>query len=950
LGVYRKSSAGLTQAKSFSIGALVTAITQGKHLLRAGLILLLGAAWLSMPLFPVQGEVPLEVLVVDTSASSRIGVGDADAWLASVAGAWLDDVRDRQGLGGPDADLMVVTFGPSASVLAGPSPGSVVPATLQRFLAKGPLAPRSSGGEHQASPLDAALALAEGAFEGHKSMRLTLVGDGSYSGADPAPRLLAWAARSIYLDIEQPVRDRADLAIGHLLAPPRVFAGAPIGIGLDAFHLMRAAAPGAPALRIQATFAGLSAQWFEPLSAAAESQHVQLDLATPFLDAMSAGSRGEVQFEIDAGYLVGGMFQADDFRANDQLTGAVNVGDAARVLVAADQDQIERARSFFLGAQVDRTDAERGIANGLAYRFLTPDQVPGELAGADALISFDLSPDDLPADRLRSFVESGGGWFAMGGWGLLADRNVHIGPGPRSLLPLGLDEDAPLRDVILAVDGSGSMQGEPFEVVRRGALELVNAAPATDEVRLVFFTNGLGVESRIRPAFAGDANDTLSGAEIMRRAKEAEADLAVLMSTQVPGGNTYVVGAMRELVSLREGSGRDALVLLLTDGQETRLRKNDDTEPESQRIGASNVALELIQERARLVVIGVGAMEDGGDPDLFLKALLQPGESVVRCGLEDGDEHVLGELLRQEVNRERIWEGGFGVARLGTPGSFELQLLPDIDGQELPGIARMGRYSLKPNAMLLAAAGGTKPLLAATRRQRGRTAALATLPMSPWAPDWLDAGNLEALLTWIADRPRERGPKVMVESGGSGDARIVLDGMGGMGGMGGTGAEPPVSGYDLEIRVTSLGQRGRFAPRLGAAPLAKVRASLLAGAPGWAGQRHGAALPARAADALAAGASLEVQVLNPRPETGAPVLFTLALKAPDGAGEGAPERPRLRLGNLAGTAQNRNPMATLTPPRPSPPGRPHPLAAWALGAGLALVFLGGLKAFGPTGR
>ena len=60
-----------------------------------------------------------------------------------------------------------------------------------------------------------------------------------------------------------------------------------------------------------------------------------------------------------------------------------------------------------------------------------------------------------------------------------------------------------------------------IEVVRRGALELVNAAPATDEIRLAFFTDGLGVESRIRPAFAGDATDTLSGAEM--RARETTA-------------------------------------------------------------------------------------------------------------------------------------------------------------------------------------------------------------------------------------------------------------------------------------------------------------------------------------------------------------------------------------------------------------------------------------------
>ncbi len=922
------------QENSLPVGKALTWLFGAQQLLLAGIIALLVGSWLGMARFSVNRHAPLEILLIDTSASTRLGQADADRWLTDQGIGWLAAASSRYGIGGPDPDMIVATFGPSASTLSAPGKPAAIGRSLRRFLGTRPLAPRAARKSlGQASPLDAALALIEGDCKGRPSVRLTLLGDGSYSGVDPTPRLEAWAASGISFEIITPPRDQADLALSDLIAPPRSFAGAKVIAGLTVTPLALANAPGAPALRVRATFAGLSADWFEPLGSLGASglgRTVQVDLTRPFWGATLEDAEGELNFEITAGFLVAGKFEPDHFGANDLLAGTVVIGTPARILVAVTRELQPAAEAFF---------GQTG--GGFSFTFAEPAKVALGLGTADALISYDLSPDELPTELVKSFVDGGGGWFALGGWGLLADRNVHIELGLRHLLPLGIDDDAPLRHVILMVDGSGSMDGDPFEVVRRGALELVNAAPATDEVRLVFFTDALGVENRIRPSFAGEAGG-ITGGELMRRAREAENDLAALMSTGVPGGNTYLVGALRELVALRGRGLQEALVLLLTDGQETRYQKNDPTEPERQRRAARSLSDSLSEAKARLVVIGVGKLEPGSDPDLFLHALLQPGEDLVRCGLEVGDEKLLGELLRREVNRDRILEGNFQVSPASRGDGFAELLLPVAEGQSLPGVRRLGRYSLQSGATLLAVTAVGEPLLAAQRRRVGRVAALATLPSSEWAPEWTSAKPLRSLLTWLADGPGPRNAKLYVTTGSAG--KLVLEGI---------PSSDTEIGLDLEIRPISLGKEGHFVPAIDGPALAVVRVLPMAGPPGIDGDRlFEAPLPAVVADALAAGKLLQARVMRLRREVAEPILATLPIRIAGSQSEGHPRRPHVAINaiqTVKSTMGTPNRDRVMRGPGTSPKGA-HPAFSAVMLAGLLLVFAGGLKAFGPIGR
>ena len=204
-------------------------------------------------------------------------------------------------------------------------------------------------------------------------------------------------------------------------------------------------------------------------------------------------------------------------------------------------------------------------------------------------------------------MRGGGGWLALAGWSFLGDWI----PGPQgsleSLLPAEpAGSEPPPRDVVVLVDGSGSMEGAPFESVRAATLELVAAALPSDRVSLRFFTRGL------EPARLLKERSTANGGS----AEQARDAARELLRARVPSGSTFLLQALREF---RATAGADeTLLLLLTDGQ--------DRQAGSDESAARSVAAELAAARVRLVVIGVG------DAGHTLLAALAGGAEKVRGG------------------------------------------------------------------------------------------------------------------------------------------------------------------------------------------------------------------------------------------------------------------------------------------------------------------------------
>jgi len=367
---------------------------------------------------------------------------------------------------------------------------------------------------------------------------------------------------------------------------------------------------------------------------------------------------------------------------------------------------------------------------GLELVFAPLEELVPLLDQADALVTFDAAPGDLVAPLLQDFVERGGGWLALAGWRFLAGWRTETSyESPSDLLPLEPSaEEAGARDVLLLVDGSGSMEGEPFEAVRAAALELAAAAPPEDRVALRFFTSGLEPEHALRARGPADP-------EAARRAARE------LLALRVPSGTTHLLSSLEELARElgRASDGPETLVLLLTDGRER------DPAPDAAARAAAVVAA-LGQARARLVVIAVG------DAEQALLSLLAGGADELRRAQALGD---LRELFLRELFRGRLVQGEIELRRAASGA-----LPNEVDGGVAAALAPLERHlraELRPFAEVLWESAQGAPVLALQRLGLGRVAQFTSAPVDGWG-ERLRGADFAPLLGWLArSRPPELG-------------------------------------------------------------------------------------------------------------------------------------------------------------------------------------------------
>lgn len=857
-------------------------------MIRAGLVLLVVGALLSLPLFRGPVQRPLTVFVCDTSASSVVGleVWDGDAgpaehalarWLREAISARLDDPAVRAG------DARVLAFGAGVRQLTGELSATEL-GRWARFVSDTELV----GTLSSVSGLDGALARAEELLAGRTRGRVVVLGDGSFSGPDPAPRLAAMAERGIELQLERPPHPLPDLALAALEVAPRVALGARARAGVEVV--------------------------LEPAQGELEGQPLAadllVDLSGPGGTKRSFKPWGEPRFlgpgpdrlvaELDLGVLQEGAWELsvaldwqDGFPLNDQQSARFMVGSKKRVLVVTTPASEAVARAY-LGA-----DAE-----GLAFSFIRPSEVEAELGRADLLVTWDLPLSSLPAARLVSELHAGLGWLNLGAWGHLEDP-AGRDPELAALLPLQADDErTPPRRVILCVDGSGSMSGAPFDAVRRAAVELVRAAPAKDAVSLAFFTNDLGAEWEIRPALEGPLAPAAGDGR-----ERALAEMAELMGADVPGGDTAILNVLRELLGRRRAAASvPALVILLSDGAENELDVEDPFELDAACERARGLAAEFRDANTTLAVISINVAERStgalAAARRLLGALVSPGGELHEVGVADGAEE-LTDVFAREV-----------AARLVAVGDFQLRpagggLARELGGLDA-GVRTVARYTLAPGARPLAMAVGRErlgaelelvALASAELRGGGRVGMLACAPGSSWAPEWHRDGALLPLMRWLASERTGKGPAARRE----GDW-LVLDGIDALVGM--------VGAVDAVVRGAD-GEGERSVVHLAPAPTT--------GGP--------VVFRGRLPRALATGQGLEVDLLDPGVPDWEEVLATLGVPGSSAGGEGDPDRPRLGgLPEVGDRAVGEGPRR-----------RAHSGAPWALGLALVCLFAGLLK-------
>jgi hypothetical protein len=859
-------------------------------LIGAGALLVAVAAWRLLPRSGPSDvrEPAVRVVVVDASASV---VRRRPGWLPWVRARIADEAR-AAGAAGEHAALIV--FAADVELRAPPGPPELLLARLAGR-AGAPLDPgmRADGASDLAGALDVAAGLVRDPRRPPGAV--VLLGDALATGRDPALALARMHAAGVRTHLlAPPAAELGDAALVALEAPRAVEIGAP----LVARATLELRPPLPDRIVVMVELSG---------SAGLKSEIATVDVPRGggrVVARIPLGAAAPGRTQIDARLVVAG---GDPLPENDRASCAtVAAGELVCAVLARDSAR----------ADCDAWIARGGASPlpGVQMLAVAPADLARVIDDLDCLLTFDVPLDELPRELVASFVQRGGGWLAVSGYGFLGDWSPD-GPPEEGLHPLLPLFPAPLdggpRDVVLMVDGSGSMSGEPFDLVRTAAVEMVAAALPRDEIQLRFFTETLErpLVLRRRDGDGRTPAGTGAGDRAGDRDRTREAAARSLLSARVPGGSTWILACLDQLADERERSDREALVLLLTDGREA----GQAPDPVAK---AAGLVARMRSARAGLRVIAVG--RDADVP--FLERLVAPGEELVRAG----DLDDLAQIFQREINRARVVDApALEVRRVHDGGPLADALLAPADAEPLPPLQRVVRDLPRAGATVLWETADGDPVLAAWQVGLGRTALFASAPRPGWGTAWSGAPErFGALLRWLGRGARERGPTASIERGLDGVARLVVQGL---------PADAPARIAARLLRSDGADELARLeldlAPRHAVDPGLDRRAARLA--PEVLGQARGSAVVALGWDATRLGLPLVV----PRPPEFLPAE--------------APERER--------AAWDVAPEPAAAPAPGAGTGEQGPGAGPSLlAAGLALVFAGavagGVQGRRPSGR
>ena len=666
----------------------------------------------------------LRVCVVDTSASAH---RPRPGWLRWIRGGLREEALHAEEAG---EELAVVLV--AADVRRGFGPGD--PGEfLDRLDGRSgvPFEPRverdDEGATRLASGLQVAFSMASA--PGRRPGTIVFFGSGRYTGEDPAPVLAGLQRAGFGFEERAPAPPAlGDLALLDILLPPWIEAEAPLG-GVARLSYRAGRYPVARAeLVLQVAGPSSEKRLRFPLELPPDGGRFEVPLRLGPAGFGRTRVIGEVQLELLG---PGGLRFDDPISENDGYEASTRArGELVVAGVARDEDREALERWL--------APSGRSSLQGVQWVFEVPAKLGALLEEVDAVIAFDLPTYELPEELLGDFIQRGGGFLATAGWGLLQDwfpgRPAH---GLARRLPLEpAAHDTPPREVVLLVDGSGSMEGERFELVRRAALDLVAAALPTDRVTLRFFRTRLGDANLIKDRTETDGVSRTKDVEL-----EAAQAARRLIDLEVPEGSTFVLSSLEHFAG--EPYSGEVLALLLSDGEDREGIAN--LEARTRALHAS-----LREDRRRLVAIAIDARPRATN---FLGQLVPAGGRV----LEARRLEELQEIFRREVAGSQVRTGDIGVGpRSRTPDSLAYEI--ELEGGDLPSVERLVQNRPRPGTEVLWESDQGEPVLAVMRSGAGRTAMLSTLPGPGWASSYTDRVGLGeprlfgALVRWLARR------------------------------------------------------------------------------------------------------------------------------------------------------------------------------------------------------
>jgi hypothetical protein len=706
----------------------VSANTTARALGAVGVACLALGAWLAWPSHGALAERARELLIcaVDDSASATRTRPDWEAWALA---ALEREAREASAAG---EELCVLRFASDYAVRFGPASAARFDADAARAWLR-PAAGPAALGSDAAGALKLAAAVATS--PARPGGRVRIFSDRRWTSGAALAELGELAALGFAVEaapLDPP--ESSDLAVRELRSAPEIEAGAPIAIEaeLELAQGARASATFAVELEVETSRGRSSRKLDAALPSALPGESVRFPLRLDLGPAEPGATHVRLAVHLDR----------DPVPENDAGACAITAKGSAIVAVVASAPSDADARAW-LG------EHETELA-GLQPVFASPAEFAEWLPSASAVVTIDLAPSALPGDALASFVRRGGGWLACGGFDLLAHwPNASTG-GAAALLPLVPSApDSLPRDVVLLVDGSGSMAGEPFDALRRAALELCERAPASDRLSLRIFTDRLGPEIVLREAGAiGAPGAAREGAER-------------LIAATLPGGGTDIDGALSGFAAERERADRPSLALLLTDGR--------DQAPDD---GARSrlVRARLSAARAKLAILAVGERADRA----ALERWLLPGESIELAP----DPADLARLFDRALAAERVRSDvaiTCAVAGEFEPRSLAAELAAALSQVPQAPLERAWRAEARPGAQILCRTGDGEPVLAIARAGSGVAAVWTSCPDPSWASSWrAQPQRIAPLLRGLARGARDGGARLRIALDGE---RLALEGV-----------------------------------------------------------------------------------------------------------------------------------------------------------------------------
>ncbi len=385
----------------------------------------------------------------------------------------------------------------------------------------------------------------------------------------------------------------------------------------------------------------------------------------------------------------------DRFPANNRAAAAISVRGKPRVLVLHERPQAMRAAERLLrgqGVELE-TRGTRGLPEELR-----------DLLAYDAIILADIPATALTSSqmtRLKSYVADFGGGLVMTGSENTYGLGGYFKTPVEDVLPLvsrfEKEKEKPSLAMVLVLDHSGSMSGQPLALARQAARSAAELLSPQDQIAVVSFDDQPTLVLDLTPAANQDR-------------------IAAAIDSIAEGGGTNMEPAMAQARDILRGSNAKIKhVIGLTDGQT----------PEGS-------LLQLCREMADAsMTVSTVAMGDGAARELLAR-MAETGNG--RYYETTAPENVPQIFTREtmQASRSAIKEDIFNVQPVA-----DHPVLSGFTDASLPPVLGYVMARPKPTAQVLLALDSGDPLLAIGRYGVGTGVCFTADLTDRWGGEWL---------------------------------------------------------------------------------------------------------------------------------------------------------------------------------------------------------------------